>query len=105
MKRLKKAIRRRPHTAPPEVGFGLHPVLEQVYANRGVQQAAELTLGLEQLLPPADLLGLDAAAVMLADALESQSRIIVVGDFDADGLPNLIEFQNYTNPLIANNSL
>jgi single-stranded-DNA-specific exonuclease len=82
---LKKAIRRRLQAELPAAGFGLHPVLEQVYANRGVRQTADLALTLEQLLPPTDLKGLDAAAVMLADSLRDQSSIVIVGDFDADG--------------------
>ncbi|MCX2981786.1 single-stranded-DNA-specific exonuclease RecJ [Halieaceae bacterium IMCC14734] len=82
---MKKAIRRRLQAELPAAGFGLHPILEQVYANRGVRKTADLALSLDQLLPPNDLMGLDSAAVMLADALQQQSSIVIVGDFDADG--------------------
>jgi single-stranded-DNA-specific exonuclease len=40
---------------------------------------------LNQLLPPAALLGAQEAAEMLADAIEFQASVVIVGDFDADG--------------------
>lgn len=41
--------------------------------------------GLEALIPPDDLKGLPAAVDHLKFALGSQSRILIVGDYDADG--------------------
>jgi single-stranded-DNA-specific exonuclease len=64
---------------------GLHPLLARVYRNRGIASAAELALELQQLLPPDQLTGTAAAATLLADALAQRQRILVVGDFDADG--------------------
>ncbi len=64
---------------------GLHPLLARIYAGRGIRSAADLTLDFARLLPPADLKNARAAAVRLADALASDERILVVGDFDADG--------------------
>jgi single-stranded-DNA-specific exonuclease len=61
----------------------LHPVLRRVYAARGVGQHQPLDLKL--LLPPAGLLGIEAAAALLAEAIARQRRIIVAGDYDADG--------------------
>jgi single-stranded-DNA-specific exonuclease len=58
-------------------------VLRRVYAARGVGQHQPLELKL--LLPPAQLLGIEAAAELLADAIGRQRRIIVAGDYDADG--------------------
>lgn len=37
------------------------------------------------LLPPSDLPGIEVAADLLADAVRNNARILVVGDFDADG--------------------
>ena len=42
-------------------------------------------LGLSRLLPPAQLLNADRAAVLLADAIAADSRLLIIGDFDADG--------------------
>ncbi|MFZ3194332.1 MAG: single-stranded-DNA-specific exonuclease RecJ [Moraxellaceae bacterium] len=63
----------------------LPPVLARIYAARGVQHPDELELGLKQLLPAQDLLGLPAALDRLEHALDQQQRILIVGDFDADG--------------------
>jgi len=58
-------------------------VLRRIYAARGVMQHQPLELKL--LLPPAGLLGIEAAADILADAIARQRRIIIAGDYDADG--------------------
>lgn len=63
----------------------LHPVLQKVYSNRGVEGDAELEHGLDRLLPYQSLMGIDKAIHHLAEALTQQKRILIVGDFDADG--------------------
>ncbi len=73
-------IRRRP--VPPTTIDGLHPVLARVLAARGQHQAPDYSL--KGLLRPT-MKGLDAAADILAAAIRSGQRILVVGDFDADG--------------------
>ncbi len=62
----------------------LHPVLRRVYAARGISRTEELDLSLDRLLPVSSLEGVDAAARLLA-AHRRQGRVLVVGDFDADG--------------------
>jgi single-stranded-DNA-specific exonuclease len=62
----------------------LHPVLRRVYAARGVGNDADLDLSLDRLLPVGSLGGVEAAAQLLA-AHRSAGRVLVVGDFDADG--------------------
>ncbi len=64
---------------------GLHPLLARIYAARGVQGLAELETGLQQLQPYHGFKGMAQAVDLLLDALEQQQRILVVGDFDADG--------------------
>ena len=63
----------------------LPEVLKRVYANRGITDPGELALALNQLLPPASLKGVADAADLLADAIEGEARVLIVGDFDADG--------------------
>ncbi|MDT8439073.1 MAG: single-stranded-DNA-specific exonuclease RecJ [Wenzhouxiangellaceae bacterium] len=58
------------------------PAVARVLAGRGCDSAPDY--GLSGLLPPT-LGGLDAACALLADAIEDDRRIVVVGDFDADG--------------------
>jgi single-stranded-DNA-specific exonuclease len=66
-------------------GAALPQLLKQIYANRGIKHPDELVLGLNKLLPPHSLRGIDDAAELLADAIEGEARVLVVGDFDADG--------------------
>lgn len=63
----------------------LHPVLQKIYSNRGIVGDAELEHGLDRLLPYQSLMGIEQAIHHLADALDQQKRILIVGDFDADG--------------------
>jgi len=79
-------IVRRPAAVIPD-GFpaDLHPVLARVYAARAVASAEQLQHGLALLPSHNQLKGIDAAVKLLLDALEQQQRILVVGDFDADG--------------------
>ena len=64
---------------------GVHPLLAQLYAARGVRTAEELDEGLGRLLSPATLLGAKEAAVLLANAIASHQHICIVADYDCDG--------------------
>jgi single-stranded-DNA-specific exonuclease len=76
-------IRRRECASQPEFGAHLHPVLQRIYAARGVNSDHDLDLSLDQLLPVGSLAGVDAAADLLA--AHRNGRVLVIGDFDADG--------------------
>ncbi|MQT41500.1 MULTISPECIES: single-stranded-DNA-specific exonuclease RecJ [unclassified Pseudomonas] len=60
-------------------------LLTRLYAARGVQSQAELDKSLARLIPYQQLKGIDAAVDLLVMALEQRQRILIVGDFDADG--------------------
>lgn len=60
-------------------------LLTRLYAARGVQSQAELDKSLARLIPYQQLKGIDAAVDLLVVALEQRQRILIVGDFDADG--------------------
>ncbi|MFZ2387312.1 MAG: single-stranded-DNA-specific exonuclease RecJ [Polaromonas sp.] len=64
---------------------GIHPLLAQLYAARGVHAAEELNDGLARLLPPDSLRGTREAARLLADAMATDKKICVVADYDCDG--------------------
>jgi single-stranded-DNA-specific exonuclease len=82
---VKLRIVRRPLApAAPALGATLHPVLVRVYAARGVRSAFELDNSLERLLAVGTLEGV-APAVELLLAHRSNGRVLVIGDFDADG--------------------
>ena len=78
-------IERRDGAAPDGWGEGLHPVLRRVYAARGVRGDDELALTLSQLLPVGTLEGVDAAVELLCAHRGPGRKVLVVGDFDADG--------------------
>ena len=63
----------------------LHPVLRRVYGARQIGGAGELDHGLEHLLPISSMDGLAAGVALLLDRFRSGERVMVVGDFDADG--------------------
>ena len=64
---------------------GAPPLLARLWAARGVTNPADMDDALEQLLPPHTLLGLEAAAQLLAHAVQTQRRVCVVADYDCDG--------------------
>jgi single-stranded-DNA-specific exonuclease len=83
---MDKTIVRRQVTTPEFLASSsIHPRLARIYAGRGIGAESELDLGLAQLLPPSGLLNVERAACLLADALASNQKILIVGDFDADG--------------------
>ncbi|MFN7097076.1 MAG: single-stranded-DNA-specific exonuclease RecJ [Gammaproteobacteria bacterium] len=78
-------IVRRNISQPAIFGTHMHPVLQRVYAARGISQLADLDKRLEQLLPYHQLQGVTEAAQHIYTAMKQQQRILIVGDFDADG--------------------
>jgi single-stranded-DNA-specific exonuclease len=75
---------------PPRTAFaleqaGVHPLLARLFAARGVRTPDDLDDGLGKLLPPDTLRGSDAAAQLLADAIDAGQRICIVADYDCDG--------------------
>ncbi|MGX8939707.1 single-stranded-DNA-specific exonuclease RecJ [Symbiopectobacterium sp. Eva_TO] len=82
---LKTILRRRPLAEGSELPATLPPLLRRLYAQRGVTGGQELDRSLRGLLDYRLLDGIDDAVVFLQQALAEQRRIVVVGDFDADG--------------------
>ncbi|MDO9617377.1 MAG: single-stranded-DNA-specific exonuclease RecJ [Pseudomonas sp.] len=68
----------------PDLG-ALPPLLTRLYAARGVQSAAELDKGLARLIPYQRLKGMAGAVDLLVQGLQQGQRMLIVGDFDADG--------------------
>ena len=77
-------IKRRPPGIAEVLAPHVHPVLRRVYAGRGIGSDAELDLSLDRLVPVGTLQGVDEAARLLAAHREA-GRVLVIGDFDADG--------------------
>jgi single-stranded-DNA-specific exonuclease len=59
--------------------------LRRIFMARGVSTSLELDYRLPNLLRPSSLFDLTIAAKILADAIVAGQKILIVGDFDADG--------------------
>ncbi|WP_426784484.1 single-stranded-DNA-specific exonuclease RecJ [Serratia sp. 2C06] len=82
---IKTQLRRRPTADDTHLPASLPPLLRRLYALRGVQAEQELERGVKGMLPWQQLDGIDDAVSLLQQALADGRRIMVVGDFDADG--------------------
>ncbi len=74
-----------PATARRLEALGVPAPLARALAARGIGGEADLALSTRQLQAPGTLLQLDAAAVLLADAIEAGRRMLIVADYDCDG--------------------
>ncbi|ECA4780254.1 single-stranded-DNA-specific exonuclease RecJ [Salmonella enterica subsp. enterica serovar Typhi] len=80
-----RQLRRREADETAELLADLPPLLRRLYASRGVRSARELERSVKGMLPWQQLSGIDNAVEILYNAFREGTRIIVVGDFDADG--------------------
>lgn len=78
---VRRSVAVRPCGWPPTV----HPVLQRVYAARGVAGPDAVGHRLSGLLPPDGLGGLGRAVDLLTDAIVRDRRIAIAGDYDCDG--------------------
>lgn len=81
---MQKTIKRR--EAPNQLPFPceLPGLLQRIYSARGVARPEELQYQFAHLARPV-FKGLPQAVSLLADAVVAQARVLVIGDFDADG--------------------
>jgi single-stranded-DNA-specific exonuclease len=78
-----RIVRRECPSAQAALGGELHPVLRRIYISRGVRTSADLDTSLERMIPVGTLEGIPAAVDLLLQ--HRDGRILIVGDFDADG--------------------
>ncbi|MGH1485394.1 MAG: single-stranded-DNA-specific exonuclease RecJ [Cellvibrionaceae bacterium] len=60
-------------------------LLQRIYSNRGALSDDDINYRLQNLANPASLKGLPEAVALLVNVIEQQRRVLIVGDFDADG--------------------
>ena len=79
-----KVIRREPtgRISPTQNQSSL---LERVFALRGIHDQSELVFELKNLHPISTLKGIQAATDLVVDAIKAKQRLLIIGDFDADG--------------------
>lgn len=61
------------------------PLLQRIYSARHIHNMDDLDLSLKSLLPPDGMKNIQQAAQLLAEAVMYDRRMLIVGDFDADG--------------------
>ncbi|MBF0751185.1 MULTISPECIES: single-stranded-DNA-specific exonuclease RecJ [unclassified Pasteurella] len=62
-----------------------NPLLDRLYRARHIQNPQELDRTLKSMLNPNRLYGIEQGVELLISAYQTQQKIIIVGDFDADG--------------------
>jgi single-stranded-DNA-specific exonuclease len=67
------------------VESGISPLLARLFAARGVKDADALSTSLSHIIPPNQLTNSAEMAKLLADAIADKKKILIVGDYDADG--------------------
>ncbi len=84
---MRKFITRRTRTLDDNINWppDLHPILRRIYVHRQIQSPNELDYSLSGLLPFHLLKDIDKAVALLAQTIQAQENIIIIGDFDADG--------------------
>ncbi|AUI85326.1 single-stranded-DNA-specific exonuclease RecJ [Vibrio azureus] len=78
-------IQRRPEADLSLLPDSISPLLKRVYINRGIHDIKQLETSARGLHSYQKLGGIERAVELLFQAINQQQRIIVVGDFDADG--------------------
>ena len=86
MSSRKKRIHCRPlPDTLPTLHADISPVLARIYAARKITDNTQLAKGLQLLCPGDSMKGIGRAVELLAQAVEDGRKILIVGDFDADG--------------------
>jgi len=82
----KEIIRLPDQIIPDEIKQSqINPVLQRIYSHRGIARPEQVDYSLERMLPLDKLKGLNEAVPILKEAVENNKKILIVGDFDADG--------------------
>ena len=63
----------------------LHPVIQKIFLTRGISKKVELEKELSKLIPFDKLLNINQAAEIIYNCLIDNKKMIIIGDFDADG--------------------
>jgi single-stranded-DNA-specific exonuclease len=82
---MQKQIVRRSKVDDNHLPNNLHPLIKQIYASRGIENATELELNVNQLCSIESLKGINQGCQVLHQALLENKNIAIIGDFDADG--------------------
>ena len=80
-----KIIPRETKTVAAALSEEMHPILKRIYLARNVSDIRQTENTLKHLLPATDLKNIEIAVDILAETIARQQRILIIGDYDADG--------------------
>lgn len=78
-------IKRHPEVQLSGNFLDIPPILQRIYAQRGISNDDELDHSLSKALPPGKLMNLNAGVELIYHCMQNDRRILIIGDFDADG--------------------
>jgi len=81
----KTQVKQRPESDVSILSLSCSPLLRKLYTSRGICDDSELDNRTQTLIHADKLKGIDDACELLFQAYLTQKKIIIVGDFDADG--------------------
>ena len=67
------------------ISSGINPKLAMLYSSRGIESPSNISYELKDLIAPSSLLSSNSAAAFLASHIDKKNKIIIIGDYDADG--------------------
>ncbi len=78
-------VRRDPNEGERSTIPAIHPLLQRIFATRGVRHSAELNHSLDELPSPDLFKDISLAVNRLLQALDQDELILILGDYDTDG--------------------
>ena len=82
---MKKIFRTRQASTQWQDDASIDTVVQRIYAHRGISTLEQVAYPLKNMHSPQLLKGIDQACVRLLKAKENGDKIVIVGDYDADG--------------------
>ena len=67
------------------VSLGFDSKLAALYSSRDISSVEDITYQLDKLIPPSLMFSISTSAAFLADHIDNNNKIIIIGDYDADG--------------------
>jgi len=80
-----RIVTRKPFKNADILPDDIHPVLKRIYLSRGIADKSQIENSLKHLLSFENLKDIDKAVVLLAEHVQQDKNILIVGDYDADG--------------------
>jgi len=73
------------HIPPHQLDSDMNPVISRIFAARGVTSSDQTSYQLSNMLAVDKIKNLDSAAAVLVGHIKREDRLLIFGDYDADG--------------------